>query len=186
KRNLHIWFTSNRRIHGLWQSTIPSRFLDELPEAHVEVAETGSAYGGYGQSPYGGCGFGETPGRRNPYGTSRFDALGSEGGAFSNTYATPGWQRAQRNRTQATDRNWGSRSGHAVERIGYGEVDSGYGAGRGSVKGRVIEGELVAKSVSDSPSPFKIGDRVFHQKFGNGNVAAVDGNKLTIDFDKAG
>jgi DNA helicase-2/ATP-dependent DNA helicase PcrA len=26
KRNLHIWFVSNRRIHGLWQSTIPSRF----------------------------------------------------------------------------------------------------------------------------------------------------------------
>ena len=31
-----------------------------------------------------------------------------------------------------------------------------------------------------------IGDRVFHQKFGNGNIAAIDGNKLTIDFDKAG
>jgi len=28
--------------------------------------------------------------------------------------------------------------------------------------------------------------RVFHQKFGNGNVAAIDGNKLTIQFDKAG
>jgi DNA helicase-2/ATP-dependent DNA helicase PcrA len=27
---------------------------------------------------------------------------------------------------------------------------------------------------------------VFHIKFGNGSVAAVDGNKLTIDFDKAG
>ena len=31
---------------------------------------------------------------------------------------------------------------------------SGYGAGRSSVKGRTIEGELVAKSVSDTPSPF--------------------------------
>ena len=31
-----------------------------------------------------------------------------------------------------------------------------------------------------------IGERVFHQKFGNGNVTAVDGNKLTIAFDKAG
>ncbi|MEN0002378.1 MAG: UvrD-helicase domain-containing protein, partial [Pseudomonadota bacterium] len=31
KRHCHIWFVSNRRIHGLWQSTIPSRFLDELP-----------------------------------------------------------------------------------------------------------------------------------------------------------
>ena len=92
----------------------------------------------------------------------------------------------RQNRTEATDRNWGSRSGHAVERIGYGETDSGYGAGRGSVKGRTIEGELVAKSVADEPSPFKVGDRVFHQKFGNGNIAAIDGNKLTIDFDKAG
>ena len=31
-----------------------------------------------------------------------------------------------------------------------------------------------------------IGDRVFHQKFGNGNDTGVDGNKLTIAFDKAG
>ena len=189
KKNLHLWFTSNRRIHGLWQSTIPSRFLDELPEAHVEVAETGSSYGGYGTGY--GRGFGERQaGRQNPYGASRFDNVGrgagAGGGSFSNTYATPGWQRARANRTEATDRNWGSRSGHAVERIGYGEVDSGYGAGRSSVKGRTIEGELVAKSVSDTPSPFKVGDRVFHQKFGNGNVAAVEGNKLTVDFDKAG
>jgi DNA helicase-2/ATP-dependent DNA helicase PcrA len=177
KRNLHIWFVSNRRIHGLWQSTIPSRFLDELPDAHVEVAEAGNSYGGYGAS--------RGSGRQNPYGASRFDNVG-QSGSFSNTYATPGWQRAQANRTEATDRNWGTRSGHAVERIGYGEVDSGFGAGRGSVKGRTIDGELVAKSVSSEPSPFKLGDRVFHQKFGNGNIAAIDGNKLTINFDKAG
>ena len=177
KKNLHIWFTSNRRIHGLWQSTIPSRFLDELPEAHVEVAETGSSYGGYN------VGFGERQsGRYNPYGSSRFDNTGS----FSNTYATPGWQRAQANRNEATDRNWGSRSGHSVERIGYGEADSGYGAGRGSVKGRTIEGQFVSKSAAAKPSAFSVGDRVFHQKFGNGNVVLVDGDKLTIDFDKAG
>ncbi|PHP67564.1 ATP-dependent DNA helicase [Zhengella mangrovi] len=179
KRNLHIWFVSNRRIHGLWQSTIPSRFLDELPEAHVEVAETGSSYGGYGAGAMGQYGA-----RRNPYGESRFDRMGSE--AFSSTYSTPGWQRAQANRTEATSRNWGNRSGHAVERIGYGESDSGRGAGRGSPRIRTIEGELVAKSVSDAPSAFSVGDRVFHLKFGNGNVAAVDGNKLTVDFDKAG
>ena len=48
-----------------------------------------------------------------------------------------------------------------------------------------IEGELVAKSTGTS-SLFAVGARVFHQKFGNGNVTAVDGNKLTIRFDKAG
>lgn len=187
KKNLHIWFVSNRQIHGLWQSTIPSRFLEELPNAHVEVAESGNSYGGYGNA-YGGGSFASgRGGRQNPYGASRFDNVGAEkSGAFSNTYATPGWQRAQANRTEATDRNWGSRSGHQVERIGYGETDSGYGAGRTSVKGRTIDGELVAKSVADTPSPFSVGDRVFHQKFGNGNISAIEGNKLTIDFDKAG
>ncbi|WP_354415933.1 ATP-dependent helicase [Mesorhizobium shonense] len=188
KKNLHIWFVSNRLIHGLWQSTIPSRFLDELPETHVDVADGGNSYGGYG-NPYGGGSFasGRGGGRQNPYGASRFDNIGAKDqGSFSNIYATPGWQRAQANRTEATDRNWGTRSGHQVERIGYGETDSGYGAGRTSVKGRTIEGELVAKSVADTPSAFKLGDRVFHQKFGNGNIAAIDGNKLTIDFDKAG
>jgi DNA helicase II / ATP-dependent DNA helicase PcrA len=48
-----------------------------------------------------------------------------------------------------------------------------------------IEGELVAKSTG-TVSAFTPGDRVFHQKFGNGNVTAIDGNKLTIQFDKAG
>ncbi|WP_292412170.1 3'-5' exonuclease, partial [Mesorhizobium sp.] len=185
KKNLHIWFVSNRLIHGLWQSTIPSRFLDELPEAHVEIAESGNSYGGYGNN-YGGGSFASgRGGRQNPYGASRFDNVGEEK-SFSNTYSTPGWQRAQANRTEATDRNWGTRSGHQVERIGYGETDSGYGAGRTSVKGRTIDGELVAKSVADKPSAFSVGDRVFHQKFGNGNIAAIEGNKLTIDFDKAG
>ena len=188
KKNLHIWFVSNRQIHGLWQSTIPSRFVNELPETHVDVADSGNSYGGYG-NPYGGGAFasGRGGGRQNPYGASRFDNVGAKDqGSFSNSYATPGWQRAQANRTEATDRNWGTRSGHQVERIGYGETDSGYGAGRTSVKGRTIEGELVAKSVADTPSAFNVGDRVFHQKFGNGNIAAIDGNKLTIDFDKAG
>ncbi|TXR47791.1 ATP-dependent helicase, partial [Phyllobacterium endophyticum] len=168
KKNLHIWFVSNRRIHGLWQSTIPSRFLEELPEAHVEVVAGGDSYGGYGG--------------RGGYGQSRFDRADP----FENTYSTPGWQRAQQNRSDATRNNWGSRSGAKVERIGYGETDSVLGAGRGSVKGRTIDGELVAKSVSETPSNFDVGDRVFHIKFGNGNVSSIEGNKLTINFDKAG
>lgn len=158
KRRCHIWFVSNRRIHGLWQSTIPSRFLDELPITHVEVAEVEQSYGGYG---------------RGGYGQSRFD----KAEPFANSYSTPGWKRAQANKTDATRDNWGSRSGHAVERIGYGESGP---------KTRTIDGELVAKSTSAEPSKFMVGDRVFHIKFGNGNVAEIEGNKLTIEFDRAG
>ncbi|MDQ0320892.1 DNA helicase-2/ATP-dependent DNA helicase PcrA [Pararhizobium capsulatum DSM 1112] len=158
KRRCHIWFVSNRRIHGLWQSTLPSRFLDELPVTHVDVAETEQSYGGY---------------NRGGYGQSRFDKQEP----FANSYSTPGWKRAQANRTDATRDNWGTRSGVSIERIGYGESGP---------KARTIDGELVAKSTVDTPSKFNLGDRVFHIKFGNGNIAGIEGNKLTIDFDRAG
>ncbi|GAA5094631.1 ATP-dependent helicase [Bartonella acomydis] len=52
KKHLHIWFVSNRRVHGLWQSALPSRFLDELPTEHIEVIEMGTSYGGYGKSSF--------------------------------------------------------------------------------------------------------------------------------------
>jgi DNA helicase-2/ATP-dependent DNA helicase PcrA len=159
KKLCHIWFVSNRRIHGLWQSTLPSRFLEELPPAHVDVAASDSNYGGYGG--------------RGGYGQSRFD----KAEPFANNYSTPGWKRAQANKSDATRDNWGTRSGHAVERIGYGESGP---------RTRTIDGELVAKSVADTPSKFVVGDRVFHLKFGNGNISAIEGNKLTIDFDRAG
>ncbi|WP_428429233.1 ATP-dependent helicase [Pararhizobium sp.] len=158
KRRCHIWFVSNRRIHGLWQSTLPSRFLDELPTAHVEVSEAEQSYGGY---------------NRGGYGQSRFDKQEP----FANTYSTPGWKRAQANKTDATRDNWGNRSGVSIERIGYGESGP---------KARTIDGELIAKSKIDEPSKFTVGDRVFHIKFGNGNIAGIEGNKLTIDFDRAG
>lgn len=146
----YIWFVSNRRIHGLWQASIPSRFVDELPEAHVEVSEQQSSYGGYGSGRAGGR-----------YGASRFDNVDT----FDSSYASPGWNRAK-NRSNADDNNWGTRSGHKAT-------------------SRTIEGQLIASSINEG-SQFSIGDRVFHLKFGNGNIASIDGNKLTIDFDKAG
>src|ERR1700722_16267859 len=73
RRRAKIYFAANRRIRGLWQSTAPSRFIDELPEDHVEVVEAagGSSHGSYG--------------------VSRFDRAEP----FSSTYETPGWRRAR-------------------------------------------------------------------------------------------
>ena len=85
RRRAKIFFATNRRIHGTWSSTIPSRFLDELPEAHVEVTE--AATGGYGGNAYGGTG---------GYGASRFDTFAPSG----SSYGTPGWQRAQKRRAR--------------------------------------------------------------------------------------
>jgi DNA helicase-2/ATP-dependent DNA helicase PcrA len=156
RKRAKLYFATNRRIHGSWTTTIPSRFLDELPSQNVEITESkgGSGWGGAGG-----------------YGTSRFDNVET----FGSSYSTPGWQRAQANRA----RNGGG---------SFDETGARYNSSsRGSFsrKATVIEGELIAKSTGAN-SDFSPGDRVFHQKFGYGNVAKVDGNKLTIAFEKAG
>ena len=201
RKRAKIWFATNRRMHGLWQTNIPSRFLDELPEANVEVTEAqGTGFGGFGG-----------------YGASRFDAATS----FGSSYNTPGWQRAQGNRNAKkaengdgfseadTDYDAGDEPS-ALPRSGGGRSSnarSGGGSRNPSASDEdtsspspwrardervprprlplTIEGELVAKSTG-TVSSFTLGDRVFHQKFGNGNVTAIDGNKLTIQFDRAG
>ena len=51
RKRAKIFFVANRRIHGSWTSSIPSRFIDELPAGNVEVAESKGGFGnfaGYG------------------------------------------------------------------------------------------------------------------------------------------
>jgi DNA helicase-2/ATP-dependent DNA helicase PcrA len=135
RRNVKIYFAANRRVRGLWQSSLPSRFIDELPEDHVDAVEaSGAAHGDYGVGRF----------EREP--------------AFSSRYDTPGWRRAQ---DSAARRDAGS-----------------------PATTRFLEGH--AASRADAPSAFAAGARVFHIKFGAGSVVAVDGPKLTVDFDRAG
>jgi DNA helicase-2/ATP-dependent DNA helicase PcrA len=35
-------------------------------------------------------------------------------------------------------------------------------------------------------SSYQRGERIFHQKFGYGRIEAIEGNKLTVGFEKAG
>jgi DNA helicase II / ATP-dependent DNA helicase PcrA len=142
REQAHVSFAANRQVYGRWTSQLPSRFVDELPIAHVEAAsDTGYYGGGPGMQQHG----------------SRWD----ESPSFGSGYSSPGWRRAQ---------------------------DRGY---HGSHPGRqqAIEGEGRLVAVSDpsaSSSAFSRGDRVFHQKFGYGQVRTIEGNKLTVAFDKAG
>ena len=48
-----------------------------------------------------------------------------------------------------------------------------------------VDGEQ-ARADDGRGSAYAVGSRVFHLKFGYGNVEAVEGNKLTIEFEKAG
>jgi len=131
-----ISFAANRRVHGSWQSALPSRFIGELPEEYVESIVDEGFYGGY---------------------TGFRDNAADKG--FSSSYDSPGWRRAQANRNTNPTRT----------------------------RPPLIEAQAHVVQTSDpSSATFARGDRVFHQKFGYGRVAIVEGNKLTVDFDKAG
>ncbi|MEQ1520416.1 MAG: UvrD-helicase domain-containing protein [Aestuariivirga sp.] len=138
KRRATISFAQNRRVHAMWQTALPSRFVDELPEAFIEIAPMSNSFGGHSLGNYG---------------ASRFD----ETKPFTNTYATPGWQRAQE--------RWSKGEGLRATP-------------------KFIDGEMVTHG-EENPALTK-GTRIFHQKFGYGRITSVDGNKLTIDFEKAG
>ncbi len=126
-----ISFAANRRVFGQWQNAMPSRFIDELPEDHVEVLTPPGLYGG-GQ----------------PAATIETRA------AEANVYNSPGWKRMQARQGQ-------------------------YGMSQPKEsRNTVIDATAIAS--------FTLGERVFHQKFGYGAVTGIEGDKVEVDFDKAG
>ncbi|MFZ5670163.1 MAG: ATP-dependent helicase [Pseudomonadota bacterium] len=80
--------------------------------------------------------------------------------SFGSGYDSPGWRRAQQR--------------------GY------HGGPAGRTQVLEGEGRLVAVSEPSAAGDYAPGDRVFHLKFGYGKVRLVEGNKLTVAFDKAG
>jgi DNA helicase-2/ATP-dependent DNA helicase PcrA len=81
REQARISFAANRQVYGRWTSQLPSRFVDELPPAHVEAHSETGYYGG-------GPGMQEAK--------SRWD----DNPVFGSTYSSPGWRRAQ-DRTQS-------------------------------------------------------------------------------------
>ncbi|MCD9146346.1 ATP-dependent helicase [Pseudophaeobacter flagellatus] len=133
-----ISFAGNRRVFGQWQSQLPSRFVDELPEDHVEVLTPPGLYGG---------GYGAAAGSQDAV-RSTIDAKVAQ----ADGYNSPGWKRMQ------------ARAGQ-----------------RGNAQAKsapVIDLTAVAS--------FTLGERVFHQKFGYGEITGIEGDKLEVAFEKAG
>jgi DNA helicase-2/ATP-dependent DNA helicase PcrA len=130
-----ISFAANRRVFGQWQSSMPSRFIDELPEEHVEVLTPPGLYGG-------------------GYGAAMPTSNLHDQAAEANVYNSPGWRRLQ------------ARAGE-----------------------RSVSQPQEARNVTidmNAVSSFTMGERVFHQKFGYGAVIGIEGDKLEVEFEKAG
>ncbi|EYD75263.1 ATP-dependent DNA helicase UvrD/PcrA [Rubellimicrobium mesophilum DSM 19309] len=142
-----ISFAGNRRVHGQWQSSLPSRFIDELPKDHVEVLTPPGLYGG----GYGAAGMAMSA---SPVLQTASESVLADRAARADVYASPGWRRLQ---------------------------------ARAQV--RPLREPQESRSITidaTAVSSFTVGDRVFHQKFGYGRIVGAEGDKLDIDFEKAG
>ncbi|WP_267433343.1 UvrD-helicase domain-containing protein [Sphingomonas sp. GM_Shp_1] len=139
RRKAVILHAANRRIYGQWTSSLPSRFVGELPPEHIdsETSMTG----------------GESLWRANW--SEHADPFADIG---RGTGRGPGWQRA------ATSQN-----------------------GLQGRPARVVESRAPSVGLGQKGrDDLSLGERVFHQKFGYGQIAAIEGNKLEIDFEQAG
>jgi DNA helicase-2/ATP-dependent DNA helicase PcrA len=143
KRRSTVIHAANRRIYGQWTSSLPSRFVAELPEPHIEQETTMSG----GESLW------------RAQWSERGDPFAHLGPAQAMRGSTrgPGWQRAA-------------------------------SGGRFNPEpARVIEARASAVSLGNKGrDDLAVGQRVFHEKFGQGTIAAIEGNKLEIDFEHAG
>jgi DNA helicase II / ATP-dependent DNA helicase PcrA len=142
-----IFHAANRRIYGQWTSSIPSRFIMELPADHIEAE----------QSMTGGA----SMWRANW--SEREDPFAHLAAANAKRAGTrgPGWQRAAN--------------------------ASGGGAYNPSPSTRATEASRLAVSLGNKGrSDLSVGMRVFHEKFGYGVIAEIEGNKLEIDFEASG
>jgi len=139
RRRCTILHAANRRIYGQWTSSIPSRFIGELPEDHIEEENS------LNQS---GANLWRTNWAERPEPFANIPT-GGHG---------PGWRRAkqQESATGATPSFPNKRRASATS--------------------------ATAKARTD----LSVGVRIFHQKFGYGAIATIDGNKLEIDFEQAG
>ncbi len=139
-----VSFAANRRVFGQWQSAMPSRFIDELPEEHVDVLTPPGLYGG----GYGAAGM-ASPATQMMAGSDLHQKA-----ADANVYNSPGWRRLQaRSQQRPVSQPTEARN-------------------------TVIDATAI--------SSHALGERVFHQKFGYGAVMGIEGDKLEIEFDKAG
>jgi ATP-dependent DNA helicase UvrD/PcrA len=155
RRKCTVLHAANRRIYGQWTSSIPSRFLAELPKAHIKEETTMAG----GESLWRA----QWSERADPFAHVARPSRG------------PGWQRAARITSPSP-------------REAEGEGDSRSGA-RARQWGSQPPLEVRASAVSlgnQSRTDLALGQRVFHGKFGYGTIAAIEGNKLEIDFEHAG
>ncbi|PHR60439.1 MAG: DNA helicase II [Robiginitomaculum sp.] len=142
RERCEIYFAANRMIYGQWQTSLPSRFVDELPSNHIDVK---SDTGYYANNTSGYSGMSQQK--------SSESFVESFDDGFQSRRSKPNY--AGGNRYQ-------------------------------KYKNQTIEGSATRKPVKNKGENFSVGTRVFHQKFGYGRITSADGNKLDVNFEKAG
>jgi DNA helicase-2/ATP-dependent DNA helicase PcrA len=173
KKRLVISHTAARRMYGQFIPGVPSRFLKEIPEEHLKTfASTAPSF--MQQNPYGGNSYGSFGGGRPMVGSTHDRRSGSSDYRKAEEPLIDYDQRPQQ--------SMGKQPGQVYRT----QAKSPWREGARQVANETFELDQTA----EEHVGFKVGQRVFHQKFGYGRVLGTEGAgaelKLHIAFDRAG
>ncbi len=183
REKAYISYAANRRIFGSWTSSIPSRFVNELPAEHIDSENSvpqvdsgfGGGYGGGSGMMSGGAGYGQRAiGGPSQNGYSRQGARNSNWKGDTDFAAARMGERNSYGSSSYSSRSGSSSSGNSdVRRMPVSEYDNVYAG-------------LPKTKIVNPASPWQIGDRVSHATFGDGTILLVEADKLDVQFDRAG
>ncbi|MDP3372080.1 MAG: UvrD-helicase domain-containing protein [Candidatus Paracaedibacteraceae bacterium] len=151
-----ISYAYQRRQPQGWQSAQPSRFIREIPSSVVVHINPGGT-------------------DANDFGPNKSSSYGNRGDNYGAGQYNGGYERPV---TAVNMRDeYGNKKSYYKD-----NQSSNYNpAAAKALTPRTAKAELL--SVNHT---FKTGDRVFHEKFGQGDVLAFEGDKLLIQFDANG
>ena len=163
KKLLFITMAFSRKLYGQWQNNMPSRFLNELPPACIELCNNT----GYGTA--------KTNSYSSNYGGSK-EYYKKDYDGYRNSGSNPVWAD---NSYAKKDRNGYFDS---YESAAYDEyADDDYDGG--SSYRRKQSSDYFYQRKKTSPL---VGVRVYHPSFGYGKIINVEGDKCEVFFDKFG
>ena len=165
RKRLFLTYAATRRTYGSTQANPRSRFVNEIPEEHIE-------FSGIGSSGFSGTGWEKRGDRRGTFGSGTgSDMYG--GNVFGSYTRSTGSGSVSRHTGISPD------AGRKPATFGSGQSRSRRAAASSTVEQRRPDAARAAET-------FAPGDTVSHKTFGTGKVISAEGDMIEVQFDKTG
>ena len=165
RKRLFLTYAATRRTYGSTQANPRSRFVNEIPEEHIEFSGVGSA-------GFEGTGWEKRGDRRGTFGSGQGSSMygGHVHGSYTRSTGTAGMSR------------------HTGISPDAGLKPATFGSGQPRQRRAAVSPTVEQRrpDAAKAAETFAAGDRVKHKTFGTGKVISAEGDMIEVQFDKSG